>query len=699
MNKGLYENDKPETKQDYLDYKIFAQILKNSLEIIPTQLGFTCALDGIWGIGKTTLLNFLKEEIKKDKNFKYQIIDFSPWNLIDAQKSINEFFALLKKTVYENDPNTKINKYIAQYYKIIIEGVKLIPSVNKFSGIFDFIFNLHNSKKDKTLSSVKEDLYNYMKYDYVGKDLLIIIDDVDRLTGPEIMMLMKLIKEIADFPHITYLLSLDKNNVANAINHFSNYTEDNQYGYNYLDKFVQLWWTVPYISSDKIIDYLTEKIKNIVPANIFDYEENYYYTICKNIIFYRDDITLRKIKLLFNSFANNYEKMKNYTNFCDLLAFTWIQLFYPDLITIIVQNYDLLLENKRTIDGLGLSDKEKYDEEQKQIDKNKNRFNSLQISKEYLHILWTLFPLLKYNLGKSYAENRKDNDIMRLLISTEENFSNYIYQKQSEFVEILRNIEIIVKSTDTELVIKSLKENKENLHNYLDYIYLYYCYKNSDINLITLISSFLLFGNTLNEKESSYIIGSILNFITPNNKNSLLILIDIINNYFFKINHFLIVFLNSMIVSQGLLYGFDTIQKKQLTDSFYSQLSKYDFMNENMIYYRRILNIFSKSKRSDIIKKLFMLKTEFIIANIIQTYEEMCNRNGSNITFNTFFAYNTSGYQFTLQNFWNYTNKELSSDMVSNSSKIKKFQQSSEFSKLEQKDKYIIETYLREFNI
>ena len=705
MKKVAYENDKPEKKIDYLDYKIFAKNLKNSLYSLPTELGFTCAIDGAWGIGKTTLINFIKEEIYNDEKPKYKIVDYSPWNIIEPQKSLNEFFALLRNNINNSDSNSKIEKYIKNYYKLLIEGVKLLPKVSKFSSAIDFIVNLFDitqENKENTVSSTKKELYDYMRYEYDGDDLLIIIDDVDRLDGNEIIMLMKLIKEIADLPHITYLLSLDRNNVANAINHHYDYLENDNYGFEYLDKFVQLWWAVPIIDDTKVTNYLTNKILQIIPKDVFETEEKYYYQICKNIIFYNDNVNLRKLKLLTNSYTNNYQKMSSYTNYCDLLAYTWLQLFYPDLLTFIVQNVDLLLYDKRSANGT-LDAKQRDIQEKENIANNKARFDNIAKSKrkEYLKILHTLFPILKFNLGSSYYPDSKKNAIMRLLICKRENFTNYFYQKKSNFIDIYNEIDIIVGSENTNIILNSLERNIDFIEDYTDYMYQYCEYKKLEINLFPVLQALFFLGNKLKENESSFLIGNILDYFYPCQEKSLDLLIDIIDKSpFIEINNFLISLLNSFIVSQQLLPNYKQSEQIRLLDTLYNQLQQNGYKNKNIINYRRICNIFSTPNRFDIINKIFSISIEFLIAYIINTYVLInYNSNTQGLSFQNYYINNTSGALFNIDNFWNFINPSVTQIIKNKSSEIKLFQQSPDFNNLQSEDQLIINTYIQDFNL
>ena len=60
------------------------------------------------------------------------------------------------------------------------------------------------------------------------------MDDLDRLTKEEILLVFRLIKEIADFPKISYILSFDKKQVCDAICQLQNCD-----GAEYLKKFIQ----------------------------------------------------------------------------------------------------------------------------------------------------------------------------------------------------------------------------------------------------------------------------------------------------------------------------------------------------------------------------------------------------------------------------------------------------------------------------
>ena len=77
-----------------------------------------------------------------------------------------------------------------------------------------------------------------------SRRILIVIDDIDRLTGEEIRQLFRLVKAVADFPNVLYLLAFDKEVVIKALDEFHGIP-----GKEYLEKIVQVPFELP--SADK----------------------------------------------------------------------------------------------------------------------------------------------------------------------------------------------------------------------------------------------------------------------------------------------------------------------------------------------------------------------------------------------------------------------------------------------------------------
>lgn len=90
-----------------------------------------------------------------------------------------------------------------------------------------------------SLASLKDDLTASLQK--LGKQLIVTIDDVDRLEPAEIWELLRLIRAVADFPNVTYVLCLDHEVIADSVEEVAKLTD----GSAYLEKIIQVVIPVP----------------------------------------------------------------------------------------------------------------------------------------------------------------------------------------------------------------------------------------------------------------------------------------------------------------------------------------------------------------------------------------------------------------------------------------------------------------------
>ena len=84
--------------------------------------------------------------------------------------------------------------------------------------------------------------------------LVVILDDLDRLTAGEIRDVFRLVRLTANFPNIIYVLAFDRDQVEKALE------QDGMTGRAYLEKIVQLVHDLPRVSQEVMLDELTAAI-------------------------------------------------------------------------------------------------------------------------------------------------------------------------------------------------------------------------------------------------------------------------------------------------------------------------------------------------------------------------------------------------------------------------------------------------------
>lgn len=427
-----YVADKPIEKadEDLLGRSDFAKQFGKSICEYDSKDGLVIGLYGKWGSGKTSIINMAISEIpvdeddvqkvenkkwysklykrikelftaqkSKEENQKHDpiqndnpiIIRFSPWNYSDKNNLISLFFHELKNKlgVAKGEENKeKIGKAICQYSDIIDVSL-FIPVVGP--AIAPILKTIAKSKGAKlmqapSLYEAKEKLCEALE-DFNHK-IIVFIDDIDRLTTPQIKDIFQLVKQVGDFPNIIYVLTMDREIVCNALSEYHNIDGD-----EYLKKIVQVSFEVPEIDKTTVHEILRDRLNDIVHKNKDEeeFENNEYFeTVLENCInpYIKN---MRDINRLLNAFQFKYGALWKETSFVDLLAITAIEIFEPKLYEWIFNNQDFICSG-----DINSSSRRHYSSS-RYIEKCNQEFESLGLHhKMAFDIVSILFPTFAY---------------------------------------------------------------------------------------------------------------------------------------------------------------------------------------------------------------------------------------------------------------------------------------------------------------
>jgi len=99
--------------------------------------------------------------------------------------------------------------------------------------------------RNQTLSEIKDDLKGLLRN--LEKSILVVMDDIDRLSSDEIKLLFQLIKANADFPNVVYLLLFQRDIVEKSLESSAPLT-----GQDFLEKIVQVGFNIPQIERARL---------------------------------------------------------------------------------------------------------------------------------------------------------------------------------------------------------------------------------------------------------------------------------------------------------------------------------------------------------------------------------------------------------------------------------------------------------------
>jgi predicted KAP-like P-loop ATPase len=318
--------DKPLTdpQDDQLGYALFARHLAFSLTKMVPADGFVVALYGPWGSGKTTLLNFLfhyfKQAIPEEQPL---IVPFNPWWFSGHEKLAKHFFDQFQVSLAASDiVKGDLAEKIAEFASMVSE---LPPTIHiPYVSVGNVAVEFTPMKPViKNIVKLKMEIAEELRHQ--SRRIFVTVDDIDRLNPEEIRQLFGLIKSIADFPNIVYLLTFDKRVVIEALRESQGIS-----GENYLEKIVQSPFELPLPDQSSLHRLLLDKLDKIMagtPEELFD--QTYWSGIFINGIAHFIS-TPRKINLLTNTLSVTYMAVHGEVNPADFTGIETLRIFAPE---------------------------------------------------------------------------------------------------------------------------------------------------------------------------------------------------------------------------------------------------------------------------------------------------------------------------------------------------------------------------------
>lgn len=434
----MYYSDKPilTSEEDSLNRKYFAELMAKALINLQNNDTFTVGLYGRWGNGKTSLVNMMLKEIENNQTDqeKLMVVHFEPWNFSNTDQLLEQFFVRLTND-FRNSKDEKMQKIgeALEKYADAFEVVKVIPYVGGLLSLFgknglkSFGKKLKKGSDEKDILKQKENVINLLRKQ--EKRILMVIDDIDRLSNEQICQVFQLITSVAKFPNTTYLLVFDKEIVVKALEKVQEGSGD-----EYLEKIIQMPIQIPDINQNEFRKVLFDRLDKIIESFeglIFEQEHwSRMYEPCIEPLIKN----LRDINRLCNSIQFKLTSLAMEVDFTDLLVISSIEIAYPLVYewiklnkTILTGDFDYssyFLNNK--------PQKEMYEIyliELNKLLKNENK------TVKIIDILARLFPYFGGKIGKTFE--MYDLDLFRKnnRISHPEKFDRY-FNLNLDYIEL-----------------------------------------------------------------------------------------------------------------------------------------------------------------------------------------------------------------------------------------------------------------------
>jgi hypothetical protein len=298
-------------------------------------------INGNWGSGKSTLINFIMNEVEllSNKN-NYEIITlrFNPW-MFSGQNELQNIF--LKEMFLKLEANKEKLKDASKKIADFLGHFNWLKYVHSGAGeaVSDAKIFLEGLNKTKDLAQLKKDVDEILIKAKVK--LYITIDDIDRLTPSEITDIFQLVKLNGNFANTIFILAYDQNVVVSALK--------NQFGDNgkkYIEKIVQIDYTLPPISSQNITRIFIDSLFELFPDGNIRKQIVEKSEIIKTKPLISFFTSLRDIYRFNNSLKLRLPSIYNDLNIIDFLLIESLRMFNYEAYEFIINNKENLVYKK-----------------------------------------------------------------------------------------------------------------------------------------------------------------------------------------------------------------------------------------------------------------------------------------------------------------------------------------------------------------
>ena len=301
------ETDRPikSEDEDWLGFCGMVRILSDSLKSLDLRReSLTMGIVAQWGKGKTSFVNLLAKKVKEHGDI---VVCFNP----RASKSVahiqEDFFDAFSK---------ELSKYCSGFGFLLGRYTKHLGLLGQYEWTrpLESLLTLLLPEKDE--QAINDALR------IIGRRVYVIIDDLDRLTGKEIIEVLKLVDRNASFNNVVFVMAYDKEYVNNVLRKHLDHGLD----HSFIDKYVTWEVILPEIDSD----VLMEKMRGYLEGHVLWLPEEQQESVLEGWSYVEKIITenlasVRHLKRYVNLTLHRYREVYSKVDPADFFVLSLLQ--------------------------------------------------------------------------------------------------------------------------------------------------------------------------------------------------------------------------------------------------------------------------------------------------------------------------------------------------------------------------------------
>lgn len=416
--------DKPGREPDAFQRDGIVKALAKLLCLPPNASSTVVGLEGKWGSGKTFCIHMLETELKASKP-KPIVLHYEPWILSNIDSLVEGFFTQLGADLNAKPGNSKRLQATSEKFKHVgslLSVAKLIPGAEPWISLLQSGMG-QASEHFKSLGELTSmDLRGQLKdlgasIIKMGRPVIVIIDDLDRLQPEQVRLVFQLVKTVGDLPRVAYLMAYDRMSVVNALTSANILNAE-----SYLEKMVQFPVRLPRWALIHKKSFLENKLRDVFRQMKVELSKHDKDLLGESITDTDLLLTLgtpRDVIRICNGLLFYLSVLDDEVCFADLLVLEAIHIRMPKLYDFISSNhqmfinpYDFNIETKTIFGEIGAMtralEKRHSDKEDSRLAVVLNDENFTSYNRDFMHsLLRFIFPTLLPHHDESEIDPRR----------------------------------------------------------------------------------------------------------------------------------------------------------------------------------------------------------------------------------------------------------------------------------------------------
>ncbi|WP_329392634.1 KAP family NTPase [Streptomyces lydicus] len=383
---------------DLLGHRQYAQHVISLLDRVraQTETG-VLAMIGPWGSGKSSVLGRVTRRLRETVNDDgWLVAELNPWLYSDLESLTLALFSEIREALPNDGRWSDAREKIGGFGKAISPLGKVTALFGLDSeGLIQEVSNRISG--DTSASAAKHKAEEALRK--AGHPVLVVMDDLDRLTPEELLVVFKLVRLVGHLPNVYYLISFDEQTLLDVLERSKLVGNSEPRARDFLEKIIQVRLDLPAFR-ERDADILVDRSLGAVLAShsltltLSEQErlsEVYYRHLQARLR------TPRAIKRFFGQVDATLGQLTGNVDIVDFLIVTFLRTSEP-------RAYRLLWQHRAELTGTSMALPSRRDERPEQrIDRWRTRLRDAGVAEQHLDgvigLMGVLFTPVRQALG------------------------------------------------------------------------------------------------------------------------------------------------------------------------------------------------------------------------------------------------------------------------------------------------------------